>query len=58
MQGYRDWCQHVDLPERIKELSLEELRKGGEVVVSGGLRAVGVLRSALLWLQPSRVSLC
>lgn len=33
LQGYRDWCQHVDLPECIKELTLEELRKGGEVVV-------------------------
>ncbi|EFN56001.1 hypothetical protein CHLNCDRAFT_145389 [Chlorella variabilis] len=32
-QGYRDWCRHVDLPERIKELALEELRKGGEAVV-------------------------
>jgi hypothetical protein len=31
-QGYRDWCQHVDLPERIKELELEELRRSGEVV--------------------------
>jgi hypothetical protein len=34
-QGYRDWCRHVDLPERIRELELEELRKGGEAVVSG-----------------------
>ncbi len=32
-QGYRDWCRHVDLPEHIRELGLEELRKGGEAVV-------------------------
>ncbi|KAL4451723.1 hypothetical protein ABPG75_007385 [Micractinium tetrahymenae] len=31
-QGYRDWCRHVDLPERISELTLEKLREGGEVV--------------------------
>jgi hypothetical protein len=31
-QGYRDWCRHVDLPERIPELALEELRKQGEAV--------------------------
>ena len=33
-QGYRDWCHHVDLPERILQLELQELRKGGEAVVS------------------------
>lgn len=32
-QGYRDWCRHVNLPERVLELELETLRKGGEVVV-------------------------
>ncbi len=35
-QGYRDWCRHVDLPERIAELTLEQLRKGGEAVVRAG----------------------
>lgn len=38
-QGYRDWCRHVDLPERISELTLEKLRNDGEVVVSWGLLA-------------------
>lgn len=41
-QGYRDWCRHVDLPERIKELALEELRKGGEAVVRAS--AAGLVR--------------
>lgn len=45
-QGYRDWCQHVDLPERIKELGLEELRKSGEVVVRRGAAGCG-LRAAV-----------
>lgn len=31
-QGYRDWCRHVDLPERISELTMEQLQKGGKVV--------------------------
>jgi hypothetical protein len=36
LQGYRDWCRHVDLPERISELTLEKLREGGEAVVRWG----------------------
>ncbi|PSC69540.1 Callose synthase 5 [Micractinium conductrix] len=31
-QGYRDWCRHVDLPERINELTLEKLRESGEAM--------------------------
>ena len=70
-QGYRDWCQHVDLPERIKELGLEELRKSGEVVVRRraagcGLRAavgcagcwVVVLCRAGLRCRPAFCSVC
>lgn len=34
-QGYRDWCRHVDLPERINELTLEKLRESGEAMVRG-----------------------
>jgi hypothetical protein len=33
-QGYRDWCRHVDLPERVAELTMDSLLKGGEAVVS------------------------
>lgn len=37
-QGYRDWCAHVDLPEKILQLDLPELRKTGEAVVGGNSR--------------------
>lgn len=36
--GYRDWCAHVNLPPRVKELELETLQKYGAVVVSEGQR--------------------
>lgn len=56
-QGYRDWCRHVDLPERISELTLEKLREGGEVVVSGamcpGVLMVSEGRCAMLLLAAS-----
>lgn len=50
-QGYRDWCRHVDLPERVPELTMEALLKGGEAVVSwlpgaGGWRAQLALAAA------------
>lgn len=36
-QGYRDWCTHLELPRRVKELELEALQKYGTVVVGGSL---------------------
>ena len=35
-QGYYDWCAHVALPPRLKELELETLQKYGPVVVRRG----------------------
>jgi len=37
VQGYRDWCRHVDLPERIKGLILDELCEDGGPLVSSWL---------------------
>lgn len=45
-QGYRDWCRHVDLPERVPELTMDSLLKGGEAVVSSLSRHIKAAAAA------------